>query len=267
MERGMIALAAILGAMAIPGSASTAASAAQSNAAPSPSIRWGIVETKYPADDIVVAGRSVADFGAVGDSAGDATAKFQQALDAMAAAGGGTALDLHNGGPNSFTRGSFQGDESGVRLREIRDGVLLMNHCDISGKNCAVLCEGDAPCSFQTCSFQGGVEFAKGSVTALDCSFMEGKPHLAPGKSVASAAIVGNRFNGAPDILNQSASGFIQMNLAPVKFPALPEYAHLYFSERKPAKAALYLATDERFGAKKDGKSDDTAAIQNKRRP
>ncbi|MCX7014642.1 MAG: glycosyl hydrolase family 28-related protein [Candidatus Sumerlaeota bacterium] len=61
-------------------------------AADGPSPQWRIIETKYPTDDRVAAGFSVGDFGAAADGATDATAAFQQALDAMAAAGGGTVF-------------------------------------------------------------------------------------------------------------------------------------------------------------------------------
>jgi hypothetical protein len=54
--------------------------------------RWRTVTTKYLTDDVVVAGYSVQDFGAVADGKTDDTALFQQALDAMGAAGGGTVF-------------------------------------------------------------------------------------------------------------------------------------------------------------------------------
>jgi hypothetical protein len=54
--------------------------------------RWRIVKTKYPTADTVVAGFDVLDFGALGDGRRDCTQAFQQALDSMGQAGGGTVF-------------------------------------------------------------------------------------------------------------------------------------------------------------------------------
>ena len=54
--------------------------------------QWKIVETKYPTPDTVVAGYNVLDFGALGDGKTDCTMPFQQAMDGMARAGGGTVF-------------------------------------------------------------------------------------------------------------------------------------------------------------------------------
>lgn len=53
---------------------------------------WQIIKTKYPTDDIVVAGVNVKDFGAKGDGKKDCTKAFQTALDHMSEAGGGTVF-------------------------------------------------------------------------------------------------------------------------------------------------------------------------------
>lgn len=54
--------------------------------------QWKIVKTNYPTADTVVAGFSVLDFGAKADAKMDCTESFQQALDAMRTAGGGTVF-------------------------------------------------------------------------------------------------------------------------------------------------------------------------------
>ena len=53
---------------------------------------WHIVKTKYPSTDAVVAGFNVLDFGAKGDGRTDCTRPFQQALNRMKEAGGGTVF-------------------------------------------------------------------------------------------------------------------------------------------------------------------------------
>jgi hypothetical protein len=54
--------------------------------------RWQIVNTYSATADTVVAGFSVLDFGAKADAVTDNTEPFQQALDAMSTAGGGTVF-------------------------------------------------------------------------------------------------------------------------------------------------------------------------------
>lgn len=55
-------------------------------------IQWRIVETEYSADDVVIAGLNVLDFGADNNGRDDCTKAFQEALDRMGAAGGGTVF-------------------------------------------------------------------------------------------------------------------------------------------------------------------------------
>jgi hypothetical protein len=54
--------------------------------------KWQIIKTNDPTADTVVAGFSVLDFGAKADAEMDCTKSFQQALDAMRDAGGGTVF-------------------------------------------------------------------------------------------------------------------------------------------------------------------------------
>lgn len=54
--------------------------------------QWKVIPTKYPTNNIVVAGYSVLDFGCPTDGTTDCTGAFQKALDKMASAGGGTVF-------------------------------------------------------------------------------------------------------------------------------------------------------------------------------
>jgi len=173
-----------------------------------------------------------------------------------------TALDAVHGGPNSFTKCILDGDEVGVRVHDSRHVGLLFNTCTITGRRKAVQSDGKACCSFQHCTFDGPVELSRGSVVATRCTFSPKERQIILGQSVEAAAIVGNRFGGKPDIVNQSGSSFIRIDHRPVPLAPLPDYRHPPVRERKPARSVLYVVTDERWGAKKDGVTDDTAAIQ-----
>lgn len=53
---------------------------------------WKIIKPKYPVPDTIVAGYNVLDFGAKGDGQTDCTDAFQEALNRMRSAGGGTVF-------------------------------------------------------------------------------------------------------------------------------------------------------------------------------
>lgn len=55
-------------------------------------IKWRVISTRYPTSDVIVAGCTVRDAGAKGDSKTDDTAAFQSAMDTMSRAGGGTVF-------------------------------------------------------------------------------------------------------------------------------------------------------------------------------
>lgn len=57
-----------------------------------PEVDWKVIPVRYPTQDVVVAGLNVLDFGAVPDGRTDCTAAFQEALNAMREAGGGTVF-------------------------------------------------------------------------------------------------------------------------------------------------------------------------------
>ncbi|MCX7014643.1 MAG: glycosyl hydrolase family 28-related protein [Candidatus Sumerlaeota bacterium] len=93
--------------------------------AKTPEPKWRVVDTKYPTDDVVVAGFSAQDFGAKGDGVSDDTAAFQNALDAMAAAGGRLILsqsDFMNHGKGLFAQG---GELSLVNTCFRKEGEIL----------------------------------------------------------------------------------------------------------------------------------------------
>ncbi|HTB99669.1 MAG TPA: glycosyl hydrolase family 28-related protein, partial [Ferruginibacter sp.] len=51
---------------------------------------WQLINPTYPTTDDIVAGYSVANFGATGDGVTDVTSIFQNQLNALGAIGGGT---------------------------------------------------------------------------------------------------------------------------------------------------------------------------------
>jgi hypothetical protein len=172
------------------------------------------------------------------------------------------ALDCVNGGPNCITYSSLLVDQVGIWMRQTRTANLLLNSCTIAGKDRAVRGESSACTSFEHCIFNGVVEFNRGSVLATDCDFHTPGQALLLDKGTAAASIVGNRFADQPGLVNESLARFVKIDMGPVTTERPPDYQHPEFLEHKPARRDLYVVTDERWGAKADGVTDDTDAIQ-----
>ncbi|MBI4979581.1 MAG: hypothetical protein HZC28_19035 [Spirochaetes bacterium] len=164
----------------------------------------------------------------------------------------------------SFTACTFAGDDTGVSLSPSFTAIALFHTSVIRGKTAAQLDgKGNSAALFQHCTFEGPVLRTAGNASFLGCVFNSPKDQLTLGADVNAVTIAGCTFKGGKRIVNKSDSPLISIrdeSVPPTKIPHLP-----YPGEKslKPPKADLYVVTDDTWGAKKDGSTDDTAVIQN----
>jgi|GEM_PF-911078 len=164
----------------------------------------------------------------------------------------------------SFTACTFAGREAGVATRDSFGSTLLFHSCDLSGGVRAADLRGNPESSvlFTGCSFGGEVAREAGDLSLVGCRWRSGGPHLTLGEAVNAVTVAGCTFAGPAVIANRSDSELIRISHEPVSGPALPVVPPPTGKACMPATATLYVATEAAGGARKDGTSDDTAAIQ-----
>jgi hypothetical protein len=173
-----------------------------------------------------------------------------------------TALLVQNAAPYgvAFTACSFRGSRAGVETSERFDATLQFLDCGLAGGERALRAAGAGTTLFQHCRFDGAAEIAAGAVAILDSDLGSAPVQLGPG--VAAASIAGNRSTAAVPVVDRSGDPFVTIDPAPLGLRQAPA---LGTTDARPSRAAtstLFVATAPRWGAKRDGKSDDTAAIQ-----
>ncbi len=161
----------------------------------------------------------------------------------------------------AFTRCRFEGTETACETSDAFNAIAQFHDCSFKGAK-TVVNNGSGHLSFQHCSFlQGALEARTGTLTVVDCTFKKAACSVRIGTRVAAASLLSNRFEGAPDVVNQS-DGDIKINHKQRDFPRLPETFTSKLMPVKPMKHRLYCVTDPAWGARGDGRTDDTAAIQ-----
>jgi len=178
----------------------------------------------------------------------------------------GTAVRVNgaNFAGTSFTECLLEGHEYGVVTTPAFNSRLLFHTCTIRGGKQAALLDGvaDQTVMFHHCAFSGAVERTSGNLTLLGCSITAPGEHVRLGKKTNAVTIAGGTFNGPPRIVNDSGSKLIKITPEPVPESSLPKFPKPEDKTCKPGKSALYIVTDPAWSAKKDGVTDDTAAIQ-----
>jgi len=178
----------------------------------------------------------------------------------------GTAVKVRdaNFAGTSFTKCRLEGDDYGVVTTPEFNSRLLFHTCDISGGKQAALLDGvaDQAVLFEHCKFSGMVERIVGDLALFGCSINSSGEHLHLGKKVRAVSVAGTTYNGKPRIIMENASEPIEISAAPVPDSTLPEFSPPEDKSCAPARAKLFVVTEPAWGARKDGLTDDTAAIQ-----
>jgi hypothetical protein len=164
-----------------------------------------------------------------------------------------------------FTNCVLGGTDAAVRTEPTFTAFLGFHSCTLRGGVKAVDLRGTvaATALFQDCELHGEAAVDTGSFSFLGCRFDSPGDHLSVGPDARTATVAGSRFNGAAKIHNASDSEQIRFSAAAL--PDSPRPPVLKWQPDRvcqPARPDLYVVTDAAWGARRDGLSDDTAAIQ-----
>jgi hypothetical protein len=174
------------------------------------------------------------------------------------------ALAATGSGKLACTDCILDGSRHGLTTDGSWTGILLFHSCRIRGSCGAALLQGqpEATAIFTHCAFAGEMAAEGGSFSLLGCTFDSPGNHLRFGRQVNVATVAGSKFDAAPRITGRNEAPRIQVSSEPVSIATMPAFPRLDEKSTRPAGTELFVATDPAWGAKKDGASDDTAAIQ-----
>jgi len=148
------------------------------------------------------------------------------------------------------------------------NSAILFNTCEFGGNPSKIIYGGgeDSHLSFQNCTFKdkknknADIEIKGGTIAVIDSVF-EGKAlHFNLGKKVICAQILDNKYPGNKPLINNVSTGQVFISQTPLHCKKLKFKNYVYHKTPKPNSTNIFIATN--FGAKKDGKTDDTKAIQ-----
>ncbi len=154
--------------------------------------------------------------------------------------------------------------EVGIDLPKTFPATLYAHSTTIRGTTAAARLDGltSSTTLFRDCAFTGAVIRSTGNASLSGCSFAGSEIPLLLESGVNAATIVGSTYGGAGRPLNRSTSKRIVISDEAVPPTQLKPFAYPGVPVRAPGKETLYVVTDPAFGARKDGTTDDTAAIQ-----
>lgn len=167
-----------------------------------------------------------------------------------------------------FTKIATPGCETGIEMPASVIGPIQVYGCDIYGsKNAIYMSDSASPgIMLQESDVTGNTQILNGQFSSVNSKF-SANVHIGP---KARTIFVGNTFTGNADIVNES---LFECKIDPTRIntASLPAFSQSWMDRRstRPAKTALYIATDARYGAVPlslfddlESAADNTQAIQ-----
>ena len=147
-----------------------------------------------------------------------------------------------------FTKISTPGCETGIEMPASVIGPIQVYGCDISGsKNAILITENGSPgLMLQDSKVSGNTEILNGQFSSINSTFSE-NVHIGP---KARTIFVGNSFTGDGNLINESLFE-CKIDQSKINASSLPDFKQEWMERRvtRPARKALYVATNARFGA------------------
>ena len=164
-----------------------------------------------------------------------------------------------------FTRSIISNCEKGIVVNKGTAGALHFHTCEIEANQDAFAIDVESSTRIMVLQNQiqkGGININGAISTFIDCDFYNSAPQIVLGRN-ARSIITGNRFKEEVNIENHSLLECI-IDHNPVSLEKLPEFPMTMIEDQKqkPEREVLYLTTNQEFGAKPDGITDNTQAIQ-----
>ncbi|MCU0772851.1 MAG: hypothetical protein MUE94_13935, partial [Verrucomicrobia bacterium] len=163
-----------------------------------------------------------------------------------------------------MSRFDIQGAVTGIHLGTNAEDSVTLHTCTLNATSNALLNEGNAPVSLESCILQQGKLYAKkGYLTVMDSDFSSPSgTHIQMDSGVLGGSILGNRFTRSPVIV-ETTTRTVAIDHAPVVATPMPVYEFRQpTTAYKPAKTNLYVVTEAPYSAAADGVTDDTTAFQ-----
>lgn len=174
----------------------------------------------------------------------------------------GIYVDGGNSVGNMFTRMNFINCDTAINIASGTSGVVQFYKCAIDAKTALyTAATTTTKISLQESVIsKGSLVLYGGTLAATDCDFNTPAPQ-ARIEANARAILTGNRFKNTQQIIENSVFKNSVDNTV-VDMKPLPDFPILAPATRKPARPALYIATNAPFNAVANGTTDNTAALQ-----
>lgn len=173
-----------------------------------------------------------------------------------------------------FTNSSFRASAGphpvSVWAGPLFSGVIAFNHCTFGGTpHTALENEGSGMVTLQNCVFEdwgyAGGKYAitaqAGLLTVEGSRFAKNKPQASLGFTVGNACFLGNVVPGKLHVDRDKGQKVI-IDETPRRFPDVDAIFHAMPVDHPYVATRLFVVRDPLYGAKGDGRADDTAAIQ-----
>jgi hypothetical protein len=173
------------------------------------------------------------------------------------------AMHVKVGSFSTGMKSTFSGSQYGIYSST--DGDISLTECNISGGTYAAYNAGGSEfrLNAKSCTINGPVRFEDGTLELKACNFTSAGTHVTATSGIDRGVVWGCTYNNTQSVTIVGAS-YMNVDPTPLNYKPLPAYGINPLTDwntgRKPAKTNLFNVVA--YGAKGDGKTDDTTAVK-----